>query len=49
MASTAVLGYNTIMDVINEYTSLDARAQYIYAAKVLNRKCPLIERNGRNQ
>jgi hypothetical protein len=32
------------MDVINEYTSLDARAQYIYAAKVLNRKCPLIER-----
>lgn len=44
MASTAVLGYNTIMDVINEYTSLDARAQYIYAAKVLNRKCPLTER-----
>lgn len=41
---TAVLGYDTIMDVINEYTSLDAQGQYIYAAKVLARKCPLMRR-----
>jgi hypothetical protein len=32
---TAVLGYNTLMDVVNQYTSLDGQAAYIYAAKVL--------------
>lgn len=42
MATTAVLGYYTLMDVINDYTSLDAKGQYIFAAKVLARKCPLI-------
>jgi hypothetical protein len=41
---TAVLGYDTIMDVVNEYTSLDAKGQYVYAAKVLARKCPLMQR-----
>lgn len=40
----AVLGYDTIMDVVNEYTSLDAKGQYIYAAKILSRKCPLMQR-----
>lgn len=43
MATTAILGYNTIMDVVNQYTSLDAQAAYIEAAKTLSRKCPLIE------
>ena len=42
MASTAVLGYYTLMDVVNQYTSLDAKASYIWAANVLARKCPLI-------
>ncbi|MGA2160052.1 MAG: major capsid protein [Dehalococcoidia bacterium] len=42
MSSTAVLGYATLMDVVNEYTSLDAQGQYIWAAQVLDRKCPLV-------
>ena len=41
MATTAVLGYSTLMDVVNSYTSLDTQAQYLWAAEVLNRKCPL--------
>jgi len=44
MGTTAVLGYDTIMDVVNEYSSMDAKGQYLFAAKVLNRKCPLTER-----
>jgi hypothetical protein len=43
MATTAVLTYSTLMDVVNQYTSLDAQAQYIWAAKVLARKCPFIK------
>lgn len=43
MADTAVLGYSTLMDVVNQYTSLDAQAQYIYAANVLARKVPLVK------
>ncbi len=42
-ANTAVLGYSTLMDVVNEYTSLDALGQYIWAAQVLDRKCPLVK------
>ena len=42
MSTTAILGYSTLMDVVNEYTSLDAKGQYIEAAKVLNRACPLV-------
>jgi len=42
MASTDLLGYYTLMDVVNSYTSLDAQAQYIWAANILARKCPLI-------
>jgi hypothetical protein len=30
------------MDVVNEYTSLDANGVYLKAAEVLNRKCPLL-------
>lgn len=43
MGTTAVLGYETLIDVITEYTSFDGQGQYIYAAEVLNRKIPLIE------
>lgn len=43
MASTDLIGYNTLLDVVNQYTSLDAQAQYIWAAKVLSRKCPFIK------
>lgn len=43
MASNSVLGYETITDVVNSYTSLDAQADYIMAANVLARKCPLIK------
>ena len=41
MTTQAVVGYNTITDVVNQYTSLDAHAAYIEAAKTLTRKCPL--------
>jgi len=43
MATTALVGVNTIMDIVNSYTSLDTQAQYIWAAKVLARKCPFFE------
>ena len=43
MASNSVLGYFTLMDVVNQYTSIDGFAQYIWAAEVLNRKCPLLQ------
>ncbi len=42
MTTSAVLGYFTLMDVVNQYTSLDAKGTYIWAAKVLAKKCPLI-------
>ncbi len=42
MATTAVLGYKTLMDVVNQYTSLDAGGKYIEIAEVLNRACPLL-------
>jgi len=39
---TAVLGYKTFMDVVNSYTTLDAKGVYLEIAEVLNRKCPLL-------
>jgi hypothetical protein len=42
MASTDLGGVFTIMDVVNEYSSMDGAAQYIWAAKVLARKCPMV-------
>lgn len=42
MTTSAVLGYNTLMDVVNSYTSLDGQAQYIYAAKVLAKSKPFL-------
>jgi len=43
MATTAVVAANTIMDVVNSYTSLDDKAKYVWAAKVLARKCPFFQ------
>ena len=43
MATTAVVGVSTIMDVVNSYSSLDDKAKYIWAAKVLARKCPFFQ------
>ena len=43
MTTTALLGYYTLMDVVNSYTSLDAKGQYIWAADILARKCPLLK------
>jgi len=40
MTVSALIGVNTIMDVINSYTTLDGRAKYIWAATILARKCP---------
>jgi hypothetical protein len=40
MTTTAVLGWDTLSDVINSYTSLDGQAQYIDAINVLAKKCP---------
>ena len=42
MTTAAVLGYTTLMDVVNSYTSLDGQAQYVYAAKVLAKTKPFI-------
>lgn len=36
------LGYTTLQDVINNYSTPDARAPFIMAARVLDRQCPLI-------
>lgn len=36
------LGYTTLQDVINNYSTSDARAIFIQAARVLDRECPLI-------
>lgn len=43
MTTLANLGYETLSDVISEYTSFDGKGSYIYAAEVLNRAVPLIE------
>jgi len=42
MTVNAVVGFNTLMDVVNQYTSLDSKAAYISAVKTLFRKSPLI-------
>ena len=36
------LGYTTLPDVINNYSTTDARAPFVMAARVLDRMCPLI-------
>jgi hypothetical protein len=42
MGTTDLTGVYTLMDIINAYTSLDAKGSYLYAAEVLARKCPFI-------
>jgi hypothetical protein len=43
MPQTELANVNTIMDIVNSYTSLDAQAKYIWAAKTLARKCPFFQ------
>ncbi len=37
------LGYTTFGDVIGNYSSADARAMFVQPAKILRRKCPILE------
>lgn len=39
-AEVDVTGSHTIIDIINSYTTLDAKAKYLWAANILARKCP---------
>jgi hypothetical protein len=43
MADQSQLGYSTLSDVINNYSSSDARAVFVQPAKILRRKTPLLE------
>ena len=43
MPDASQLGYTTLTDVVNSYSSTDARAQFVQPAKVLARACPLLE------
>ena len=40
--TTAVLGYKTLMDIVNQYTSIDSHGVYLEIAEILNRRCPLL-------
>lgn len=42
MASTALVGAYTIMDIVNAYTSQDGKGQLLYVANVLAKKCPFL-------
>ena len=42
MADVVQLGYTTLQDVINNYSTSDARTPFVMAARVLDRMCPLI-------
>ena len=42
MADVAQLGYSTLTDIITNYSTVDARASYVMASRVLDRMCPLI-------
>ena len=42
MADVSQLGYTTLQDVVNNYSTADARAPFVMAARVLDRQCPLI-------
>lgn len=42
MASIDLLGYQTLIDVMNDYSSMDAEGKYLVAAKVLHRRCPIV-------
>ena len=42
MADVSQLGYSTFIDVVNNYSSTDANASLVTAARVLDRQCPLL-------
>lgn len=42
MASTDILGYPTLVDIVKEYSSMDAGGVYLKAAQVLDRRIPLL-------
>ena len=42
MADVSQLGYPTFIDVVNNYSSTDANASLVTAARVLDRQCPLL-------
>ena len=42
MTDYASTAYFTLMDVVNDYTSMDAKGTYIWAAKVMSKKCPFV-------
>ena len=43
MPDVSQLGYTTLWDVIGNYSSTDARAMFIQPAKILRRRCPILE------
>lgn len=43
MADISQLGYSTFPDIINNYSSTDARAQFVIPARVLDRMTPFIK------
>jgi hypothetical protein len=42
MSTYAQLGYSTLVDVVNEYATGSAKEQALIAARILDRKCPLV-------
>ena len=41
--TVATIGYNTLLDVVNEYSSMDASGTYLQIAQILDRACPLVK------
>jgi hypothetical protein len=43
MATNAQLPYSTLLDVVGDYSSMDAGGTYLSIAQILDRACPLIK------
>jgi hypothetical protein len=43
MASTDILGFPTLTDIMNEYSSMDPSGVYLKSAQVLDRACPILK------
>lgn len=43
-ADVSVLGYSTLPDILNNYSSTDARAQFVIPSRILDRMTPFIKR-----
>lgn len=43
MGTVTVYGAYTLMDIANQYSSLDAKGSYLYAAEIMARKCPFVQ------